>query len=218
MRISYFVHGRGRGHASRSASVIERLQREGHEVEVSSGGDAWGLLQHIEGARRTQTVLPGCAVLRLTPKRVSLDRARFREFRPELVISDGDMPSVIAARSMGIRTLAIGHDLVFTRCQLPQELCVVKVLKERVNSFHTLFAADGVAVNFLPVQSTCERTLVARPDFSPTLLSNVKDEGHVVAYFRDANAEPIVRSLAASGREVRLFTAVPAHLDPDLRS
>lgn len=206
MRIAYFVHGRGRGHASRSSTVIQRLLDEGHDVHTFAGGDAWDLMRALPQTTQIRSVTPGVSLFRDAPSRVCGDRALLRALQPDVVVSDGDMPSVLAAKSMGIRAVSIGHDLVFARCKLPEEVPMGKVLKERINSFHTRLAPEGVAVNFLPVESACERTVVARPDFSASLLANAKDEGHIVAYFRDPNGERIARSLARQGREVRFFS------------
>lgn len=205
MKIAYFIHGRGRGHASRSSSIVTRLMNEGHVVRVFGGGDAWPMLRDFEGARQIQPVTPGLSVLRDTPCRVREDRARFRAFRPDVIISDGDMPSVMAAKSMGIRCLVVGHDIVFQRCRLPSGVNRRQLMIERANGAHTKLAADAVAVNFLPLGVLCPRTKLARPDVSSALLEASKDDGHIVAYFRDGNGGEIAERLSVSGREVQLF-------------
>lgn len=205
MRIAYFVHGRGRGHASRSVTVMERLTAEGCEVFPFGGGDAWSLLQYVPRARSVDPVLPGKALWSVTSRRVREDRERLRKLAIDVVISDGDMPSVFAARSLGIRCISIGHDLVFSRCTLPKGLSLCALLEERLNGFHTAFAPEGVAVNFLPLESACAKTVVARPDFRPDFFQARNEDGHIVAYFRDANGADVARALSQTGREVQLF-------------
>lgn len=207
MRIAYFVHGRGRGHASRSRAVLERLRLEGHTVRSFGGGDAEDVLRHTPGFSRCQVVGPGRALVRRAMARISHDRALLKSFDADCVISDGDMPSVLAASSLGVRSIAIGHDLVFTRCRLPCSLPLSALLAEHASSFHTSFVRSGVAVNFVPLEGRNERFHVARPDVREGWDDAPRRQGYVVAYFRDANGAHVLRELVAAGVHVKLFGA-----------
>lgn len=206
MRIALYVHGRGRGHASRSRSVAHALRAEGHALRILAGGDAVDMLRDDPDWQQRQPVVPG-SVLSTTPGRLREELALLREWSPELVISDGDMPSVLAARALRVPALAIGHDLIFSRCVLPGDTPRAALLRERVNSAHTRLARFGVAVNFLPLDAANDRVRVARPDLREALRGETRDEGHIVAYFRDPNGAPVLEALVRAGERVKLFGA-----------
>ena len=207
MRIAYYVHGRGRGHASRSSAVMGRLRGEGFEISACGGGDAEAVLCTQPDYTHVETVAPGPGLLRRVARRFCADRARLSATRPDCVISDGDMPSVLAARSLGIPVVGIGHDLVFSRCRLPSDLCARSLWKQRGNAFHTGLIGAGVAVNFVPLEGTSERFVVARPDIRAEWEGSVRRQGHIVAYFRDANGAPVLEELVRAGRKVILYGA-----------
>ena len=206
MRIALYVHGRGRGHASRSRSIADALRAEGHSLRIFAGGDAVDMLRDDADWHMRRPVVPG-AVLSTTPGRLREELSLLRDWAPELVISDGDMPSVLAARALGVPALAIGHDLIFSRCVLPSDTPRAALLRERVNSAHTRLARFGVAVNFLPLVGVNDRVRVARPDLRAALRGDVRDDGWVVAYFRDPNGAPVLEALVRAGQRVKLFGA-----------
>ena len=207
MRIAYFVHGRGRGHASRSSAVLHRLREAGHEVTLFAGGDALDMLRGTAGLMPVSSVAPGSGLVRRTASRVRHDVQAMRSLRPDRVVSDGDMPSMLAAARLGIPSLAIGHDLVFSRCRLPATLCRRALAKQRVNAFHTSLARAGVAVNFLPVEAAHASFVVARPDVRAELAGGTGSDGPIVAYFRDANGARVLGELVRAGERVVLFGA-----------
>ncbi|MCA9706868.1 MAG: hypothetical protein KDK70_13530 [Myxococcales bacterium] len=76
-RIHYYVHGRGRGHATRSRAVIDRLRAAGHEVVTFAGADALPLLRDHGPTRPVRSLLPQDG--RGLPRRLG---ARVEELRP----------------------------------------------------------------------------------------------------------------------------------------
>ena len=206
MRIAYFLHGRGRGHASRSAPVIARLRQRGHQCQVFAGGDALDILHGDEGLRPWAPTLPGAAMPRTLLRQYRAALTYLREEHVDLVVSDGDMPSLLAARTLGMRTLALGHDVVFSRCALPSGLDRGALWRQRVNGVGTWLAAQAVAVHFLPIQPARPNTWVARPDTrAMSAPSTTQPEEHLVAYFRDPNAAPFLDLLARRGPPLRLY-------------
>jgi UDP-N-acetylglucosamine--N-acetylmuramyl-(pentapeptide) pyrophosphoryl-undecaprenol N-acetylglucosamine transferase len=203
-RLAYFVHGRGRGHASRAVSLVPALRAAGHDVAVFAGGDAADLLAdpHL---RASAPLLPGWAGVRAAPMRLVGDLRALRELRPDAVIVDGDLPSAIAARVLGLPSIAVGHDLVFSRCRLPPGLPAHQLRAERRTSFVQSRAAVGVAVHFLPIAPARPRTYVARPALRPELAGPVSAGEHLVAYFRDRNGDGAIRRAAARGARIICF-------------
>ena len=107
MRIAYFVHGRGRGHASRAQTIVPALTEDGHDLRLFAGDQAIDLLAGLSVAA-INSVKPGLRGTLLIPGRLGHDRAELKKSKPDLVISDGDAPSLVAARSLGIRSAASG--------------------------------------------------------------------------------------------------------------
>ncbi|MEM1418217.1 MAG: glycosyltransferase family protein, partial [Myxococcota bacterium] len=63
-----------------------------------------------------------------------------------------------------------------------------------------------VAVHFAPARPRTRGTTIARPDLHAALRGSVRDEGFVLAYFRDGDRHGILRRLAARGERVVAFT------------
>ena len=206
MQIAYFVHGRGRGHASRTLSIVESLLADGHDVHTFGGGDADDLLSGLDGYQSVEPIRPGLRSTLAVPRRLSADWQQLRGLTPDLVLSDGDGPSLVVARSLGLRTVSIGHDLVFTRCRLPRGLPRWALNVERRSAFFaTKMAKYGVAVHFLPIEPAESHTICARPTLRSGLREDVTNEDHLVCYFRDRNGLPAVRWAVDSDARTVVF-------------
>lgn len=203
MRIAWFVHGRGKGHAIRARAALPRL--EGRDVHVFGGGEARVLLGDVPGFTPITPSLPGPSVLRVFPRRVREDLDRLRALRPDLLVSDGDGPSVHAARLLGVPAIAMSHGLVFGHAHLPKGLPRVAILRERLNAASASWPVQRrIAVHFAPLVARTPGTIVARPDLREDLVRKPSD-GALVAYFRDGGGEGWLSRLAARGHRVRLF-------------
>jgi UDP-N-acetylglucosamine--N-acetylmuramyl-(pentapeptide) pyrophosphoryl-undecaprenol N-acetylglucosamine transferase len=203
---AYFIHGRGRGHASRAPVVYQALLDRGFSVRVYAGGDAAGQLAEagIPFTRRDPLLPSRSAVVKLV-KRTYSDVLAFFSDRPQLVISDGDHAALLAARTYGIPNIAIGHDLVFgAHVELPT-LPRRALASQRLNSLPTSAANLRLAVHFLPLRSRDWKLRIARPDVAP--LTAQDHDGSIVCYFRDDNGERITAALAERGFAVNWFTA-----------
>lgn len=204
-RIAYFVHGRGKGHAVRSRAVIKPL-RTRHEVRSLCAGKAWDTLEDLNDAEPILACIPGKDMLRTFTLRLRGDRVRLRRWAPDLVVSDGDGPSVNAARSLGIPVVAVGHGLIFRHTRLGTALPLAKRAREIVNAASSSWPASRrVAVHFAPVQPRTFGTYVARPDLRPEIELDLKREGFLLAYFRDGNGVGALEQLARRGHRVMLF-------------
>lgn len=203
--VAYFVHGRGRGHASRAALAIPRLRAAGHRVVVFAGGDALDLLGR-EGVIEVSPVPVGLGALAVVARRLGQDLGAMREAGVEVVVSDGDAPGVQAGRRLGAPVIAVGHDQVFLGCALPPELPRGPLLAEQaVGKVTSVGASAAVAVHFLPIAARRAGTRVARPDRDPALDGAVRQEGPWVAYLRDGEGEDVLGAMVAAGARVTCF-------------
>lgn len=206
----YFIHGRGRGHASRSPAVLRALSAEGYQVELHAGGDAAQLLaSHPEQVFKRTPLLPGpAAPLRLLQRSLS-DAWSYGLTRPDVIVSDGDQSALLASRVAGIPSLAVGHDLVFGGGVRLPPLPRAALLYQRLNAAPVRAASRAVAVHFLPCSSSEPNLRVARPEpFTST--EDATPSGHVVSYFRDPCGARVVQLLAMAGVPVQWFGAEAA--------
>ena len=204
-RIAYFVHGRGKGHAIRTRAVMEHL-RGNDDVRVFCAGEAWDVLKDVPGAEPTLPCMPGKGMLSSFRLRFHGDRERLRSWSPDLVVSDGDGPSVNAAKSLGIPVMAIGHGLIFRHTHLNSSLPFHKRVREFANVASSSWpAARRVAVHFAPVRPRTPGTYVARPDLRSEIHAAPTREDFLLAYFRDGNGTAVLEQLTRRGHRVVLF-------------
>lgn len=218
--VAHFVHGRGRGHASRALTIVRALEERGHRVVLFAGGDALDLLaaggphELVEVA----PVIPGLSALRRLPGRLRGDLRRLRGLAPDVVISDGDAPGVRAGRHLGIPVISVGHSQFFLHCELPSQLPRRRVAYERLVAGLTSAGADAsVAVHFLPCEAADPTVRVARPDRPESLCGPVTDDGSIVAYLRDGLGLEALEAATAGGHRVRLFGFSPRPRVPAAR-
>ena len=213
MRIAYFVHGRGRGHASRSRSIVARLRANGHEVSLFGGGDAADVLGadpswHDIGVTRLRPT----KMLEIARRLDAVDALVSPETR--VVVSDGDLTGLLFARRRALPSCSVSHGISFSVLELPDDLPWKPLARERLKALpHLLLGTTFVAVHFLPTRSLRVDSFVARPD--EAIASPRRDAGsrgkrvlgpsEVVAYFRDDNGAPIVNAFAARGHRVTVF-------------
>jgi UDP-N-acetylglucosamine--N-acetylmuramyl-(pentapeptide) pyrophosphoryl-undecaprenol N-acetylglucosamine transferase len=206
-RIAYYVHDRGRGHATRSVPIIRALVNEGHEVHVCAG-EAVSSLMHDEawGLTRIKGLRPGLLSLVHLATRTREDESFLRTLEPDLLVSDGDAPSLQAGRRLGLKTVAVGHGLVFSHCKLKPGLPRLSVLLEKANTLPSSWGADRVvAVHFMPIEGTKTHVHTAGPDWSEGLDGLVTHEPFILSYFRDANGAAILREACGEGLKVRCY-------------
>lgn len=217
-RIRYVVHGRGRGHATRALAVIGRLEAKGHQVTIAAGRDAIALLSEgrdaaIEEARSLMPRMGVSATLKGLFTRVSTERLALARDDIEALISDGDMPSVLAAKLIGCPSIAIGHGLVFSHGKPPtsvsSKLWAREGRKARAASWTS---TRQVAVNFTPVAPSVSTVIMARPEIRPALVRAPRGD-RVVAYFRDDNGEAALRALVEAGQRPLLFSDAPCSVE-----
>jgi UDP-N-acetylglucosamine--N-acetylmuramyl-(pentapeptide) pyrophosphoryl-undecaprenol N-acetylglucosamine transferase len=205
IRIAYFVHGRGKGHAIRTRAVLGGL-RQSDEVRLFCAGEAWDVLSDVPCSEPLLPCMPGRGMLGSFRLRFRGDRERLKRWSPDLVVSDGDGPSVNAARSLGIPVVAVGHGLIFRHTHLNSSLPVHKHLREVANVASSSWpAARRVAVHFAPVRPRTPGTYVARPDLRAGIQSASTREDFLLAYFRDGNGTAALRQLTRRGHRVVLF-------------
>jgi len=190
------------------------LSTRGLRVRLFAGGSATRLLQGLQLTvdEERAPILPGPASLLRLGRRALQDRRALAAAPPKLVLSDGDQASLLAARSLALPAVALGHDQVFRSGVAHGSLPGWALAAQRLNQAPTLVATRAIAVHFLPVTSSVEGLVIARPE--PQFAAKpgaAGSSGKILCYFRDANGASVVRRLAALGQEVVVYgPAMPA--------
>jgi hypothetical protein len=186
--------------------VIRRLRAQGHLVRAFGAQDAADLAVATDELIAVPPVLPGAGGVLTAINRLSTSRRALAGV--DMVISDGDMPSVVAARVLGLPTLAVGHELVFSRCVLPRSLPAPTMRRQILHAWHTsLRWCDGVAVHFAHIAAGDPRTRAARPSVGSPPAVDPRFADATVLYFRDDNSQPVATALLAAGHRVVQFGA-----------
>jgi uncharacterized protein (TIGR00661 family) len=199
------VHGRGRGHATRSEAIIQGLVERGYEVTVFGGEDAAPLLKPVVErfvSVRSVPPRPSAMGARIFVQRLAQAIRTTWEGRPDFLISDGDHPGVLAGRLWGCPVIAVGHGLVFSRCRRPPRLPRIPWLREALKASASSWpATEYVPVNFVPLDAPSRPdTLLARPILDDAIrhlraLREHRASRHVLCYFRDGNAAQVLPTL-----------------------
>jgi UDP-N-acetylglucosamine--N-acetylmuramyl-(pentapeptide) pyrophosphoryl-undecaprenol N-acetylglucosamine transferase len=208
--VHYYVHGRGRGHATRSRAVIARLRDAGHDVVAFAGEAAEPLLREVVTTHAVRSLLPtsGREAPLLLAGRVRAAVSALRRERADLVISDGDLPGTLAARATGRPSIAVGHGLVFLCCARPSGIPAGPWRREALKAaVSTLGAQRRIAVGFVPLP--VRRGRLARPALEPPLTAATPrtPDGPLLCYFRDGAPAALLQRLAALHVPVILFAS-----------
>lgn len=214
-RLLYAIHGRGRGHATRSRAIIEALRSAGHDVRIMAGPEALPVFEGDVAIDPIVSLVPGMGVGTAPAfwKRFRADRGALAKSGAQLLISDGDMPSVVAATSRKIPSISVGHGLVFSHGVRPAGIPQGPWSREARKSRRAAWTSNlQVAVNFVPIEARVKTATIARPTLRPGLERAKTSGGEIVCYFRDENGGPILQALVEAGERPQLF----AHKDPKI--
>jgi hypothetical protein len=145
-------------------------------------------------------------------KRVRAAIEAARADRASAILSDGDLPGLLAAKALRKPSVAVGHGLVFSECKRPSSLPRTPWLREAAKAAASSVGAHrSIAVNFVPLEPRTRRVTVARPSLDPRL-HRVDSPDEVLCYFRDGAPE-VLRMLVESGIRPVVF----ATRDPGVR-
>ena len=222
--VDFYVHGRGRGHGTRSKVLCETLLSAGYRVRVYAGPGAQPAFDSIPSVA-VDSLLPSMRVeaLSLLRTRLRLAKESIRKERPSCIVSDGDLPGLLHAKRFKIPSIAVGHGLVFSHAKSPEGVSSDAWRREGMKSkLSSVGSTLQLAVNFVSLEPKSHSTRVVRPTFQ-TPIARIENHQNkeVVCYFRDDNGDAIVRHLVSEGFKPLLFSrnavSIPGvkHLFPD---
>ena len=207
-RIVYALSGQGRGHTSRGLAIAAALRDRGHEILFCGGATAHKILEdqnepivsvpalrQIMKANRVQygqtLWCNGKTLLRASSVVNRLETA-FREFGPDLLITDFEAFSPHAARRLDIPVLSFNHQQVVTEMKYslpirhwPGAMLTAAAIRLIVPSdpAHVLLTSF-----FFGELKNPDRTTLVPPIIRPAVQALTPSTGdHVLVYFNHAD-------------------------------
>ncbi len=175
------------------------------------------LLREI-GSVEIDTFDPGPRLASRFAARFNADRRLLRQLQPDLVITDGDAPSLHAAALARIPSIAVGHGLLFAHCRLPITLPLRARMHAALNAASASWVANRIiVVHFGELQPFDPRAVVARSDPRPELVEGDTSRGDaLLVYAGQADLSDYVRELHQRGHRLQVFGRAE-HLPSGLR-
>jgi uncharacterized protein (TIGR00661 family) len=229
--IFYGMSGEGRGHATRARALVEAL-RGNHQITLFAADCAYRLLEPIyRGTDVRLLEIPGLRFCYSRPGRVDLlgtlagavryrmSSARyvrsvlpeFERAKPDLVIADFEPILPRAARLCGVPFVSFDHQhylVISDFKQLPFRLRYRAALSAPFVRALYNWQTDTIVSSFYrpPRRKAFATAKQVGVLVRPEMLSAVPDHGaHLVAYMRRFMTPDVLTSLAACGREVRVY-------------
>ncbi|MFM7108111.1 MAG: glycosyltransferase family protein [Planctomycetaceae bacterium] len=231
-RIAISLCGEGRGHASRIATLLERMP-PGHEVRIYAAAEGFEFLARrfpAGGAVRV-TEIPGI-VFQYTAGRLDnlrsiaagfrfqsrqlgplVDRlqADLLEFGADLAVTDFEPGLPRAAARLGIPLVSIDHQhflRAYDLRSLPRTLQWRAWFIGLAVWLYDVRATDTVISAFFrpPLRAGWERVVQVGPLLRPEILAATPTRGdHLVSYLRRHTPSSAIEALAGCGMPVRIY-------------
>jgi uncharacterized protein (TIGR00661 family) len=232
-RIAISLCGEGRGHATRIATLIDRLDTA-HEILVYTSADALAFLHRQLGSLQPRVRLeeiPG-VVFQYTAGRLDVMRSiaagldyQARQLGPlvdrlirdldafdaDLAITDFEPALPRAAGRLGIPLVSIDHQhflLAYDLDSLPWSLQWNAWFMSRAVWMYVTEAADTVVSAFFrpPLRRGWEHVVQVGPLLRREILAaEPRDEGFVLSYLRRHTPFSAVEAIASCGLPVRIY-------------
>ena len=216
MKVYIGCFGSGLGHATRMLAIADILRGRGDEVEFSSSGEVASFIEtrgyrcnklpladvaySEEGALSLRrTMLQSPSTLGRTCLQVGMELSNVERFRPDVVLSDSAVSTVVAARLAGVRVCAVLNQLNLS------------ARKENMGAA-ALLLSEGLSAGMAKLWGLCDRILL--PDLPPpytisesSLRRPMYSRAHFVGFLTDASETiPDEATMAfSSDRRPRVF-------------
>ena len=227
MKILYGVVGEGMGHAMRSRVVLEHLVKEGHELEIMASGRATDFLaKRFEGVNRIHglhmiyeenrvrrgktlwsNVLTGATGV---PRNIAAYFELYRDFRPEVVISDFESWTYLFAKTHKLPIFSIDNMQIINRCTHAKEIredhrADFEVARAFVKGKLPFCDHYVITSFFFPPIRKPDTTLVP-PILRPEILAAKRRAGeHLLVYQTGEGNTALTDTLAKTGLECRIY-------------
>ena len=232
-RIAIGLCGEGRGHATRMATLVERLQGQ-HEIMMFSFAEGFAFLRQRfpAGASPVRIVeIPGIR-FRYTRERIDLPRSiaaglhykyrqvwplvdrlcpEMKKFGADLVVTDFEPALPRAGQRLGIPFVSVDHQHFLRSYDLSGLSLFLRTwafFMGRVVSMYIKEPADTVVSSFFrpPLRKGWEHVVQTGPLLrSEILRAQPRDGGFILSYFRRHTSREAIEALTDCGMPVKVY-------------
>jgi len=224
VRIIYGVCGEGMGHAIRSKPVIEYLMKKGHKVKILSGDRPYKFLKkHFKDVeeifpflmRYRKNAISNSGTVWINLKRVSelnkkmlKMRRIFKNFKPDLVITDFEPLTLKLAKLKRIPTIAIDNPNINARTSIymPKKFMNLKMFSVSfIKSY--MFGADYyIITTFFYPKKKKRRTILVPPIVRDEIIKLKPKKGeHILVYQTSKSNEELIPALKKINRKFIVY-------------
>ncbi len=199
-RIIYSLAGQGAGHGSRSKEIITHLISRGHELKILSHNQGYDLLKKFfkvekifgltfDYRHNKVRILPTVYknTLCLPEARVSLQKILklIKSFKPDLIITDFEPLSCIAANLKNIPLISIDnqHVLTDTVVQYPRQYKKDATLAKTVTKLMIFNTKINLTTSFFKAKVKNKKTFVFPPILRAEVLRAKSKQGDYVLVY-----------------------------------
>lgn len=203
MKILYCVQGDGKGHALRSAVVIEWLKKTGHEVMIAASNDAHAIMEKkfggafkIEGARLSysqDSLLVGKTLLNFflgfparDIKNFFIYKKIFKSFKPRFVISDMEPDAFYFSKFFHTPVISIDNNSFVARyedIEIPENSRLMFWGTKLMFSAWNPNADYYIITTFINAESRSPKIIFVPPILRQQILNyKPRDNGHILVY------------------------------------
>lgn len=226
MRIAYGVASEGMGHATRSQSVIDRLIRHGHSVEIFSSDRAYDFFEkkgyrvhRVKGfhliyeGNRLANAKSALAIVKNLPQGL-LPAFRtvaheFSRFRPHVVVSDFEFFTAFAGKAAGIPVITANNISIIdrTRVHVPVKGLASAKRAAIVSARLLTFNADWYVIPtffYPPIKGT--HVVLTDPTVRDTIATLKPTRGkHILVYQTTPTALRLLRMLKSVPEQFHIY-------------
>lgn len=207
MKFVYGIHGYGRGHATRSLSILQQL--EGHDILVMAGGDAYDLLEplgydmfriptlaYVYGKRKDRFSMwlsfkhmaPMLWDIFTRGKDYGRIKKRISDFKPDAVINDSEPWTGRSANNLGIPLISVDHYAVLSYgdWDMPGKLKKQLGTTTRIYRFYLGKPDRIIGSAFYPAKPTDSRATLVGPIIRKEVReADITEGDHLLVYFNN---------------------------------
>lgn len=212
-RIVYGVSGQGFGHATRSREILKHLTDQGHSVLVFSYGQALFFLQNdfevfeIPGLGLSyknnkivywNTICKNAVQIAHQSKNWKKILKRFRDFNPDLVITDFEPLTALLAKLQRLPLISLDnqHQLTNTKIDLPIKYRKDLVADKMVIKSMVWLADYYLITTFFETPITKKDTFLFSPILRKEILELEPQKDDYILVYQNSHFEHIVKELA----------------------
>jgi len=215
IKIIVGICGEGMGHCFRQTVVIQHLLDSGHKIKIISSGRAADFLTNkfpdikvvkAQGMTlayknnqvdKITTLINNLKATKNLIKNTKLISQSFKDFKPDLVITDFDSAASAYAQLNDIPCIAIDNIQIINRCKIDKILKGTSFqLAKNIVKFKTTGCEKYFVTSFFDAEVKKKKTKIYQPIIRKQIIdAKIKDLDHVLVYQTSESNQDLVNKL-----------------------